>query len=401
MTTFSAGAQALGYLYQARVALALLLDLPDEAALKVEALDDIEITNAVQASSLSLIQLKHHTGEVTLNDASPDLWKSLRVWAEQASDKKFAIENARILLFTTAKITPGSIASLLGETGRDIQLAKNKLLDVASTSGNKSLTDAFAAFTKLTDKQRNALLAAVHIVGNQPDIDGIKKRINQLLRVAVRAKHLVPFSERVEGWWADKVILQLLAKSPTYADGISGFELHEYVASVAETFHDENLPIDFDNQAMTEEEINANRSRQYVRQLETVQASSVTIRKAIFDYYRAYNQRHRWLKENLIFPMELEKYEERLRDEWERFFEHNYSDIPDSDSAALLQAGKTVLRWAELECDLRIKPKVEADFIRRGSFHILADKNPPEICWHPKFNELMAQAMSAAVTSHG
>lgn len=55
LATFSAGPQALGYLYQTRVALALLLEFPDEAVLRVEALDDIEISQALSANSLSLI----------------------------------------------------------------------------------------------------------------------------------------------------------------------------------------------------------------------------------------------------------------------------------------------------------------------------------------------------------
>ncbi|MFC5300603.1 ABC-three component system protein [Azospira restricta] len=399
MTTFSAAPQALGYLYQARVALALLLESPDEAYLRVEALDDIDISNAVIAGSLSLIQLKHHTGEATLTDASTDLWKSLRVWSEQAKAAKFSLDNAKIILFTTAKIGAGSIASLLGDSKRDLNKAETKLLNVASTSGNKSLKEAFDAFKELTEAQRKALLAAIHIVGGHPDIAGVKKKIDQQLRLAVRAKYLAPFSERVEGWWTDKVILHLLAKTPSYANGISGFELHEYVASVAETFHDESLPIDYDSLGMTDDEVDASRNRQYVKQLEAIQAGTRTIRKAIFDYHRAYNQRHRWLRDSLVFPRELEKYEERLSDEWERYFDHNFSDTDASDPQALIAAGKAVLKWAEMECTLRIRPRVEADFVRRGSFHILADKEPPGIYWHPKFQELMTQTMSAAATA--
>ncbi|SBT11208.1 conserved hypothetical protein [Candidatus Propionivibrio aalborgensis] len=398
MTTFSAGPQALGYFYQARVALSLLLESPDEARLRVEALDDIEISDAVSAGSLSLIQLKHHTGDAALTDASPDLWKSLRVWSEQAKSAKFALDNVKIVLFTTATIPAGSLASLLGHMKRDVNEAEKKLLEVASKSDNASLKKAFDAFKGLTDAQRKALLATVYIVGSHPDISGTKKKIDQQLRLAVRAEHLAPFAERVEGWWTDKVILHLLAKNPRYAGGITGFELHEYVASVAETFHDGSLPIDYDGLDMTDDEVDANRSRQYVKQLETINASARVIRKAIFDYHRAYNQRHRWLRDSLIFPEEMEKYEERLCDEWERYFDHNFSFVDETDNQALITVGKAILRWAELECNLRIRPRVEAEFVRRGSFHILADKIPPDICWHPKFADLMTQAMTAAAT---
>lgn len=86
MTTFSAAPQALGYLYQARTALTLLLQAPDEARIKIEALDDIELKDVLASGSLALAQLKHHTSPTTLTDVSPDLWKSLRVWAEQLNE---------------------------------------------------------------------------------------------------------------------------------------------------------------------------------------------------------------------------------------------------------------------------------------------------------------------------
>lgn len=399
MTTFSAGPQALGYFYQAQVALSLLLESPDEARLRVEALDDIEISDAVSVGSLSLIQLKHHTGDAALTDASADLWKSLRVWSEQAKSSKFALDNVKIMLFTTATIPVGSIASLLGFMNRDVNEAEKKLLEVASKSDNASLKKAFDAFKGLTDGQRKALLATIYIVGSHPDISGTKKKIDQQLRLAVRAEHLAPFAERVEGWWTDKVILHLLAKNARYSDGITGFELHEYVASVAETFHDGSLPIDYHSLDMTDDEVDSNRSRQYVKQLEAINTSARVIRKAIFDYHRAYNQRHRWLRDSLIFPEEMEKYEERLCDEWERYFDHNIPFVDQTDSQALITLGKEILRWAELECTLRIRPRVEAEFVRRGSFHILADKIPPDVCWHLKFADLMTQTLTAAAAA--
>lgn len=173
--------------------------------------------------------------------------------------------------------------------------------------------------------------------------------------------------------------------------------MHEHTASVAESFHSENLPIDFWDSPVGDDDIAAHSGRQYVRQLEAIQVSSKTIRKAILDHHRAYNQRHRWLKDGLIFSDELNRYEERLRDEWERFFEHNCSELDSSNTVALIEAGRKILRWAELECALRIRPRVDADFVRRGCFHILADRKPAEIYWHPNFlAEMQAIMLEAA-----
>lgn len=395
MTTFSAAPQALGYLYQARVALLLLLQAPDEAQVKVEALDDIELSKALPADSLALVQLKHHTSPSTLTDSHEDLWKSLRVWAEQSASHAFVVSDTRIMLLTTATVKPGSAASHLAETKRDFGTAETLLMKAASSSVNKALEPCFAAFCALSTEQRRALLSKVYIIPEQADIASTRKRLEGVLRPAVRAQHVGAYTDRVEGWWNDKVILHLMAKDPAFVNGISGFELHEHTAAVAESFHTESLPIDFLNAPVNDGDIDAHRDRQYVKQLERIQANSRTIRKAILDYHRAYNQRHRWLKDGLIFSDELALYEERLRDEWERFFDHYCETINQSDSTALIEAGKKVLRWAELECALRIRPRVDADFVRRGCFHLLADRTPPEVHWHPQFLAEMNAAMLA------
>jgi hypothetical protein len=386
----------LGYIYQARVALSLLLQAPDEARIKVEALDDIELHKALSADSLELVQLKHHTSPAALTDASPDLWKSLRVWTEQSASHAFVIADVRVILMTTAKVNPGSAASFLAESKRDVDQADALLLSVATTSTNKSLESCFTAFNGLPDAQRKLLLSKIHIIPEQADIAETRKRVEQLLRPAVRAQNLSAYTDRIEGWWNNKIILHLLAKDPDMGNGVSGFELHEHTASVAESFHSESLPIDFFDSPVGDDDIAAHSDRQYVKQLEAIKASSKTIRKAILDHHRAYNQRHRWLKDGLIFCDELDRYEDRLRDEWERFFEHNCSDLDSSNTVALIEAGKKVLRWAELECALRIRPRVDADFVRRGCFHILADRSPPEVYWHPNFLAEMEAAMLAA-----
>ncbi|NPU93356.1 MAG: hypothetical protein HPY82_15710 [Gammaproteobacteria bacterium] len=399
MTNFSAAPQALGYLFQARVALALLLKASDEARLKVEALDDIEIASAIAAQSLELIQLKHHTKNASITDASVDLWKSLRVWCEQAESHQFTVSDTRIVLLTTAKANTGSAASFLGDKNRDVEKAESILLSVAATSTNDSLKPAFAAFMKLSSMHRKALLDKVHIIPSFTDIDEIRATIKQSLRVAVRAQHLEAFFERIEGWWNNKVILQLLAKSGPAGKEISGFELSEHIASVAETFRTDNLPLDYEHSSVTDADIEASNSRQFVKQLSAISASAGTIRKAILDFHRAYNQRHRWLKDSLILSNEIDNFEIRLKDEWERYFNHYCADLDASDSVARINAGKQILRWAEMECSLKIRPRVDADYIRRGSFHMLADKSPPDIHWHPDFLAMMQSSMISAANS--
>lgn len=41
---------------------------------------------------------------------------------------------------------------------------------------------------------------------------------------------------------------------------------------------------------------------------------------ALRDYYRAFRQRASWIRNNLLYINELERYEQRLIDEWEHAF---------------------------------------------------------------------------------
>ena len=47
---------------------------------------------------------------------------------------------------------------------------------------------------------------------------------------------------------------------------------------------------------------------------------------ALREYFRAYVQRSRWVKEDLVNTDELPRYERRLREEWERHFAIRQSD---------------------------------------------------------------------------
>src|SRR5881628_1155073 len=71
---FSANASALGYFYQARYALLLLLGADVDAEMSLERYDDIAFEQ--EGTPKELLQTKHqinYTG--SLSDASTDLWK--------------------------------------------------------------------------------------------------------------------------------------------------------------------------------------------------------------------------------------------------------------------------------------------------------------------------------------
>ena len=85
MTSHQASEQMIGYLYQARYALYLLLNNDDEQSeISIEKFDDVSFGNGDTPEIM--IQLKHHVKAYgDLNNASTDIWRTLKVWIDAIS----------------------------------------------------------------------------------------------------------------------------------------------------------------------------------------------------------------------------------------------------------------------------------------------------------------------------
>ena len=115
---------------------------------------------------------------------------------------------------------------------------------------------------------------------------------------------------------------------------------------------------------------------------------------AIRDFYRAFEQRSRWLREDLLLVGDLSRYEGKLVEEWELVFEAAKDEI-DATAAdvAKRKAARSILSWAE-KVTIPIRPGVTEPFVVRGSFHMLADERPPRIGWHPDFHDRLAEILN-------
>ena len=122
--------------------------------------------------------------------------------------------------------------------------------------------------------------------------------------------------ERLEGWWNDTVVKLL---SGERKEAIYGYEVSDKLSAIADEYKSDNLPITFRGKAPPEEIDAESDPRLFVIQLREIGIGSNRIRNAILDYYRAFEQRSAWARENLLIAGEMEEYESRLVDEWSRF----------------------------------------------------------------------------------
>ena len=83
-TNYSASSSLLGYLYQCKYALLDALrriKQVDDFICQLEVLDDVQFESGSNVTAI--LQTKHHISKkASLSNASPDFWKSIRIWAQ-------------------------------------------------------------------------------------------------------------------------------------------------------------------------------------------------------------------------------------------------------------------------------------------------------------------------------
>jgi hypothetical protein len=392
---FSANPSVLGFSYQTKFALWLLLKIgkdEPEAELSIERLDDIALEDKGTASEL--IQTKHHIVPASITDASTDLWKTLRIWSTALANGEIQADRVTLTLVTTGRVPDGSIASKLRPRemgGRDVEAALTGLREVTDTSRSRENQRAYQAFLALTEAQQRSLLNCIRIIDNSPDIIDVRVYIRGELRITTRPQFLEPLAERLEGWWGKVVDEHLYHNS---LKTISYRDLLDKINEVQELFHHDNLPIDFPHPVDLAEVDFEKSERLFIEQLRLIVTSPNRVKMALSDYYRASQQRSRWVREMLLLRNDLETYESGLIDNWMRKFEIAKEDCGSHVSDELMQtAGRALYNWIE-ERNYPIRPRCTEQYITRGSYHILA--NQLRVGWHldffSKLNHLLARA---------
>jgi hypothetical protein len=373
---FSARPSALGYFYQVRYALLLLLQSDADAALSLEKLDDVAFEK--DGSAQDLLQFKHHIGHTaSLSDSSSDLWKTLRVWCEGLRSQTYDPKEARLLLVTTAVANPGSIAEKLKPGGqRDVEGALVTLEAVANTSKSDSNTSAYSSFLALTPAQRRQLVDHITVLDSALHIDGIGLEIERYLRPAASEKHLKSFCTRIEGWWFTRVIVHWTSD---ILGAISHRELQSELDELREQFHRNSLPADFPTRLTVSEDDLLSDERLFVEQLRKLNVGRERINDAVSDYLRAFRQRSLWVREELVWQGELEQYNDRLVDEWRNLFYAAKDDFKNLPTVLRTSKGRA-LYTAIIAQLILIRPGFTHPYVMRGSYHMLA--NIPRVCWH-------------------
>jgi hypothetical protein len=388
-------------MYQARFALFHLLEMDEDSHVLIEKQDDIDFEE--RNGILNLASLKHKQSSDKLTDLGTDFWKSVRVWL--ASYKQLRQEkDLRFLLFTTAEaVGTFSKRFLLNPppAAQDKSLSKSMSNQTKTASTYKSLSEqaeellnkskseiaskVAAALAELTDTEKEDFFSRITIFDSVKRIDELPDLIMKKHMKSIARNARPSVFQRLEGWWNHEVILLLTGKR---VDPLVGAEVSDMLSKFADEYKSDNLPITFGS--ATPELIDTiNDKRIFVSQLREIGINSDRIRYAIIDYYRAFEQRSAWARENLLVSGEMERYEDRLVEEWDRYRAILFDNLNDSDTEPTLKLrGEELYRWAQSQClHIKVRERVDEAFVVRGNFQMLANEQPPRVYWHPQFLE--------------
>jgi hypothetical protein len=392
-TSFSAVDSMTGYIYQIRYALLeAVRRLPEGQDLQVgiETLDDVTIDSV--GDPIELLQLKQHgvKRQARLTNASPDLWKTLRIWIETAGSSD---GDRRLFLVTTAQAPGDSAASLLRTIDRSVERARILLANTATSSTNQENAHAYSLFLGLRPSQQARFLEQIVIVDAAPTVFEVDSIIKRALYFVVSSSYRSAFLERLEGWWYRRVIRHLDDRQP-----IHGAEISAVIDDLRDQLANDNLPIDEVDALLAEHE-GAEEDylhRVFVHQLKLIRVTHPRLLTAIKDWMSAYAQRSRWVREQLIVTGELSRFERRLVDEWHRYFLEMQEELgPGAAEDQMVTSARALYSWAQ-QLSIQLRPRCNEPFLVRGSFHMLADDQ--RIGWHPQYEERLKSLLEGGVT---
>lgn len=392
MPNHQASEQMLGYLYQVRYALVLLLENDNaDCQISIEKFDDVAF--AKDGVPVQLIQLKHHIQhQGSLTDASTDMWRTIKVWLDAISENPNILNETNFLIITTAIAPSDSAAFLLKkDSNRNPKAAYEKLKSVCLRSENQTHQKYYDAFKEASEDTVKELIKQIYVIDCASNIVDVEKDILKHIRYSCIPKHQKMIYERLEGWWFKKAIDALCSDTPVF---VSQNQVRSFIVSVSHEYAEDNLPIDIlDNDDFQEGNFSAD-EKIFYEQLKLICLGNHRMQLALRDYYRAFRQRASWIRNDLLYVNELGQYEQRLIDEWEHAFaamEETLSGIGNNTEDEKAKEGRQLFSDMEKR-DIRIRPKCQEAFIMRGSYHILS--NQLKVGWHIDFFERLKQLLN-------
>lgn len=385
LNDYNAIASSLGYLYQFRYALYVAIkNEPDY--ISVETADDIFFENGEEEG---LIQVKQSENPGKLTLSSPQIWKTLRIWVDYL--KKNPEMKGSFFLVTSDDLASLDLAELISSGKKyDIEKGVSIIKAFANASENKSLKVCYETILAESDDFLFRLLSRIELSGGSPSFPDVEKQIKNRLEYVVAPERVDLMFGHLEGWWIG-FIIKAMRKGECLIDLQS---LKSAIRQISDSYKEGSLPTLFEEVFPDKDQSYNFLNSIFVRQLKEINLGSNRVQRAINDYYRAFNERVSWVKNGFLIDYDLGAYDRDLIEEWGHYKEICEEDVGgEVTEEKLIECGKKIYNHFMSDFSGGNIKNVNRGYVVKGSLHILADKNPPSVYWHPKFIDRLSEVL--------
>ncbi len=396
---------ALGYYYQAIFALITLFDSGnDNAFISIETLDDVYHEDGSQKN---LIQLKHSIKNNTvITVKSDELWSTLKVWCDHL--ETYNVDDGIFTLSTVASLGRTNNLKVLQivDSSRDnledellieanrvvnsrkqVENENSKRINNGETEKDLPYESKFKgceAFIKLSNKTRKKLLKNIRLNTLTFSIDEAKNEVIKRIRVSTQPKNYSLLAELIIGWW-DREAVKSLTKERS--DCIYFSELQEFISKKNAELFEDGFTDDLGDFEIPQPGIV---DPIILSQLKIIDASQSQIRRSRNTEMRARIQREIWMKKSLHAISKLQKYDEKLIEEWSYKFEGIDEVSTSLTDAQKKEEGRKLLDWSHNDAHNQID-KISRNYTNpdliRGSYQLLS--KVLSVGWHCDYKVLV------------
>jgi len=393
----SAEAAALGFYYQAFLALLTLLQQQtDNAAVGIEQLDDIELR--IDGQTL-LYQLKHSmtATPAVISLKSKSFWRTVKVWTDILP--MLTLSETSFHLISVGGISSDSPLYVLSDPNADrAELVKAMLEEAERVIAARTVAkeskfslpfsdrvDGCSAFFALGEAERLNLMRRVTIKQHSPTIAAIEDLIAVHLNILPSNQRPIVAKRLIE-WWDRQVVYSLCGKRERV---LWRTELQQQISLIVADIEQGKLVAEF-------ETINPPDDYQpdgmLARQIRLVEGKASDHAKAIREEWKAREQRSKWLNSNPAMASIIGEYDGVLKEYWSDRHTQMSEDCTELENKEKCASGLKILRWTHDEAPSIVRPLAEgwnAAYYIRGSYQILAINL--QVGWHPEYKLLLGE----------
>jgi hypothetical protein len=386
----SADGSFLGFLYQIERAIFWLSGSHIDAIVGVEVDDDITI-KLIEGKNISTIyeQAKHsQTNRIPYSNQSLDLWKTLKIWIDAVESGRINVDIATFSLITNKKMPSTRLVYLLNSA---------KISDKPSiTKAISELKDIARKLPKTMVEYANSLLncseeTLIKIVNKIVLLDNDYKHnsndIKRTIRGNLSMSDDLPFNHiynNLLGFVSDTLIQKWKNREAGWIT-VKAFN-QQYSQLVADfkrkSFYEQTV----DSLPVSTKDVEKNKGRIYVEQLNRIGCSEEEVIEAIHDFIRAASERSRLAQDGEISSQKFDLYFQDLLSYWKAISRPQFKFAKPED---YIQVGYQVYYDCIVYKGKLNSYEPEQGYTHKGSYHYLSDKIM--LGWHPQWENLKAK----------